>query len=134
MTTRKIVLLLMVSAGAAWAAAMSGQDVLQRSADADGALKTYVGTTTIRSTAQFGGRKLEQTATAKIRFSRPGKLRIDGKMTMGQPFTIISDGTNTWLSRGFTRGGAFEKAQSTEMAIAAMTGVAARAPTTIPAA
>ena len=49
-------------------------------------------------------------------------------------FTIISDGASTWQKSGLTNGGKWGKAQSIDMAIAAFTGVAQNAATTIPTA
>lgn len=116
------------------AAEPSGSEILKRSQAAYAALKSYVGTTTVKTQAVVDDMSLAQTATARIMFTRPGKIRIEGKDTGGQLFTIVSDGSDAWLSWAVKSKGAFEKATNLETAIAAMTGVAAASPTTIPAA
>src|SRR5262245_20213154 len=80
-------------------------DIFQKSEAAYAAVKTYVGTTTVRGKADFGVMNLEQTSSAKVSFIRPGKIRIEGRTSGrdpagrdGQPFTILSDGTTTWKS------------------------------------
>jgi hypothetical protein len=88
----------------------------------------------VNSKTQSGGRDSVRTATARITFAAPGKIHIAGKDTAGHAYVIISDGNETWSSWAIKNKGAFEKARSVENAVAAKTGVAAQAPTTIPAA
>lgn len=112
----------------------TGEEVLRRSQEAYVALRSYVGTTTVKSKTVISAATMNQTASARVSFVRPGRIRIEGKDAQGQPYTIVSDGTQTWLAWAFQNDGRFQKAQSLEMAVSAMTGVAAQAPTTIPAA
>jgi len=111
-----------------------GAAILEKSARAYALLNSYVGTTTVRGIAQFAEGRLDQTATARIVFTRPAKIRIEGKDASEHPYAIVSDGVDTWTSWKIRNEGAFEKAPSLEMAIAALTGVAQGAPTTIPGA
>ena len=129
-----LLFLLVLWAGGVSAADLTGDEILTKSENAYAALKSYVGTTTVKSNAVINDMHIAQTAMAKIVFSRPGKIRIEGKDTSGQAFTIVSDGKGTWSSWAIKNKGAFERSQSVEMAIAGMTGVAAGAPTQIPAA
>jgi outer membrane lipoprotein-sorting protein len=111
-----------------------GAEILEKSARAYALLDSYVGTTTVQGVAEFAGGRLDQTATARIVFTRPAKIRIEGKDASEHPYAIVSDGVDTWTSWKIRNDGAFEKATSLELAIAAMTGVAQGAPTTIPGA
>ena len=127
--------LLLLSSPAAAAPETEGRVILEKSARAYALVKSYVGTTTVRGTAQFADHRLDQTATARIVFARPAKIRIEGKDASGQAYVIVSDGgVDTWTSWKLRNDGAFEKAQNLEIAIAGMTGVAQGAPTTIPGA
>src|SRR5262245_42410014 len=110
---------------------MSATDVIKKSEAAYAAVKTYVGTTTVRTKTDAGAVKLDTVSTAKVTFVRPGKVRIEGKAgafdVMGQggkPFAIVSDGTTTWKSYAIQNNGAFSEAESLRRAVAAMTGVA----------
>ncbi len=69
---------------------MTGDEILKESAATYASLKSYVGTTVVRSKAEIGDTKLDQTSKAGIVFSRPSNFRIEGKMTHGASFTIIS--------------------------------------------
>src|SRR5688500_15717437 len=94
--------------GEAWAAdvaEMSATDVIAKSESAYAAVKTYVGTTTVRAKTDIGGRKMVQVASAKVTFMRPGRLRVEGMTSSleasgkgGKPFAIVSDGKTTWRS------------------------------------
>lgn len=112
---------------------MEGDEILKKSQEAYAALNAYVGTTTVQSRAEIGGTKLDQTASAKITFVRPGKIHIEGKDASGKAFKIVSDGKTTWLSWALQNQGAFKEVESVELAVGSMTGVAAGAPTHIPA-
>ena len=90
---------------AADVAEMSASDVIAKSEAAYAAVKTYVGTTTMRVKTDMGGKKLDQVSTAKVTFMRPGKIRVEGKTAGfglpgkdGPPFAIVSDGKTTWKS------------------------------------
>lgn len=124
----------------------TGPEILQKCAAAYAALHSYVGMTATSSTITMlpaaGGpaagagtraNTLTQTASARIQFSRPGKFRVEGLDTGGLAFAIVSDGKKNWLSCAFKDHGAFVEQDSPETAISSMTGVAAGAPTTIPA-
>lgn len=115
-------------------AELSAEQVLQKLALAYLNLKSYVGTSAVISTADFGDKKLTQTASAQIQFARPGKFYINGLDTGGNKFGIVSDGERDWRSWGLEKSGVWQEADSAGMAIAAMTGVAATAPTLIPGA
>ena len=134
------------------AAEMSGRELLEKSAAAYGALESYAGTTVVISVFAMGEEKLAQTSSAKIQFSRSKlpiaglntkrledalqlkpKIRIDGLDTQGGKFAIVG-GSKTWQSTKALKDGAWEEAQSLELAVAAMTGIAMHAPTLVPAA
>ncbi len=126
--------LLVLSVSDVCAVEPSGDEILRRSRQAYAALRSYVGTTTVQSRTVVNAATLSQTANAKVTFVRPGQIRIEGKDVQGQPFSIVSDGTQTWLAWGAQHDGQFRKADSLEKAVSTMTGVAALAPTTLPAA
>jgi outer membrane lipoprotein-sorting protein len=109
-------------------AAVNANSILEKSVAAYAAVKSYVGTTSVRVKA---GEGKETTATARITFQRPGKIRIEGKDLSGEGYLIVSDGTTTWRSRAADRKG-IQQQESLRMAIAGMTGVAAQAPTVVP--
>ena len=112
----------------------SGEDILRKSQAAYAALQYYEGTTTVSGRTIVSGATLEQKASARISFLRPERIRIDGRDVRDQPFSIVSDGKNTWLAVAFQQDGRYRKVESLESAIAAVTGIAAQAPTIIPAA
>jgi hypothetical protein len=121
-------------------AELSASDVIAKSEAAYAAMKTYVGTTTVRSQADAGARKLDLVSTARITFMRPGKLRIEGKTggdvakgVRGHPFVIVSDGQATWKSWPIQNNGAFQEVQNVTTALAGKAGVAHGAADTIPA-
>ena len=66
---------------AADVAEMSAGDVIKKSEAAYAAAKTYVGTTTMRVKTDVAGKKMDKVSTAKVTFQRPGKLRIEGKIS-----------------------------------------------------
>jgi outer membrane lipoprotein-sorting protein len=124
---------------AAETAEMSASDVINKSEAAYAAVKTYVGTTTVRTKADVGAIQLDQISTAKINFMRPGKVRIEGRTASrdvsgkdGHPFAIVSDGKTTWKSWAIQNNGAFQEVQNVSMA--GMAGVAQGAAEGIPAA
>jgi hypothetical protein len=129
-----LALALSLTARGAAAAEMSGPQLLRQSAAAYAALRSYAGTTTVRSAVTVGPRRVAQTATAVIRFQRPDKIRIEGKDVTGHPYMIVSDGHTIW-SRPISRTNpGWQKLPILEMAIAGMTGVTVGAPSTVPAA
>ncbi len=120
------------------AAELTAEQILEKSEAAYLALKSYEGTTTVNSVIDVGSLKVEQTATAKITFARPGKIRIEGKTTgqksaalpgmAGNNYAIVSDGKRVWLNKeDFRKTGV-------EAAISSMTGVTSRAVTVVPSA
>ncbi len=134
MFTILVSLTICLSNGGGLVEEMDGDEILKKSQEAYAALNAYVGTTTVQSRAEIGGTKLDQTASAKITFLRPGKIHIDGKDTSGKAFKIVSDGKTTWSSWALLQNqGAFKEVEGVELAVASKTGVAAGAPTHIPA-
>ena len=131
MRTLPLLIAVVVVSHVVTAADMKPADIIAKSEAAYAAVKSYEGTTTVRSKSEIGDSKLDQTATAKITFVRPGKMRIEGKDTGSRPYAIISDGKDTWRSWPLENAGAFKKDQSLMMAVATMTGVAGLAPTYI---
>ena len=55
-----------------------GRDVLLRCAEAYSKLPSYVGTTSTVFEASYGQVSHSRSASAKVYFSRPGKIRIEG--------------------------------------------------------
>jgi len=119
---------------AACAAEMSGGEVVRRSADAYLAVHSYVGETVVRSTGTMDGKASSRTASARIVFLRPGKIRIEGRDTGGARYLIVSDGQGTWTSWDRENGGAAHGELDVASAVGAMSGIGLNAPTTIPAA
>jgi hypothetical protein len=121
-------------------AELSAGDIIAKSEAAYAAMKTYVGTTTVRSQSDNGNRKLDGVSMAKITFLRPGKLHIEGKTAShaaaglgGYPFAIVSDGQTTWKSWPIQNNGAFQEVENVTAALAGKAGVARGAADTIPA-
>ena len=118
---------------------ITAPEVLKKSEAAYAAVKTYIGTTTVRSKADFGATAIEQTSTAKVTFMRPGKVHVAGRTASrdpsgkdGHPFAIVSDGAKTWKSFAIQNKGAFSEVRNISMA--GMGGVAHGAAEGIPAA
>jgi len=126
-------LALLLAARGAAAAEMSGSQLLQKSAASYAALRSYAGSARVRSEVQVGRTKIAQTATAVIRFQRPGRIRIEGKDVTGRPYRIISDGRATWSAPTSRTNPAAQQMANVQMAIIGMTGIAAGAPATLPA-
>jgi hypothetical protein len=113
---------------------LTGAQVLERCQKAYGAIKTYRGTSNVVTKSDIGGAKMTFNTSAKVQFVRPGKIRVAGTLMLpGGKFEFVSDGKQTWQTSALTQS-KWEKAQSTEMAIAAFTGVSQMAATSIPAA
>jgi outer membrane lipoprotein-sorting protein len=115
---------------------LTGNEILQKSSEIYAALPSYSGNTAVISQANFdSGISLLQTATATITFQRYGKVHIEGRATNGTPYFIDSDGKKITLRYSVNKEP--KKTQDCEnltMAIAGATGIAASAPTIIPAA
>lgn len=116
------------------AAELTGEEIIRKSQDAYLALRSYVGTSTVTSTMVISAATVTQSASATISFLRPDRIRIEGRDAQNQPFAVVSDGTQTWLAWAPQSDGRFRQVDTLEMAVSAMTGVGAQAPTTIPAA
>jgi outer membrane lipoprotein-sorting protein len=110
---------------------LTGAQVLQRCERAYKSLKSYSGTTRVLTKAAINGTNATYNTMATIQFVRPGKIKVEGTLMTAGRFAFISNGTDTWQT-SFMSGGRWERAQSTEMAIAAFTGVSQNAATTIP--
>jgi hypothetical protein len=117
---------------------MTALEVIKKSEAAYAALKTYVGTTTVRSETTVDTTPMQQISSAKVTYMRPGKVHIQGKTASapmakdGSPFTIISDGKTTWSSWARQNNGAFKKVDG--VAAAGMAGVALGAAEAMPSA
>ncbi len=115
---------------------VTGNTILQRSAAAYAALSHYDGKTIVRGDNVTDGILSEYNGTANIRFTRNEFLHIDGLMASGGTYRIEYDGQKTVLEHVWKDDEKKEvkEVASPELAVAAMTGVAAQAPTYIPAA
>jgi len=116
-----------------FSAELSGEALLERSRSAYAALTSYIGTSMVKNEHVMDGSLYTQSATAKVTFLSPDRIRIEGKDSGGRAFTIVSDAGVTWFSWEFKNRGAFEQVESLEIAVASLTGVAVAAPTVIPA-
>ena len=92
-------------------------------------LQTYQGATKVTTMTVAKGASREEHTSANILFVRPGKIRVDGTYSRGRPFAYLSDGTAT-VERDDAN--PWKKAESTQLAIAAVTGTSRNAATTIP--
>jgi outer membrane lipoprotein-sorting protein len=118
---------------------LSASDVLMKCEAAYAGVKTYVGTTTVRTKSDIDGRAWESIATAKITFMRPGKILIEGRTASrepsgngGDPFSLVSNGQKTWKHWAVQTNGGFLEVKSVPMA--GMGGVTHGASERIPAA
>jgi hypothetical protein len=125
---------LVLAARGAVAAELSGSQLLRRSAAAYAALRSYAGTTTVRSEVKRDGRTIARTASASIRFRRPGTVRIEGTDVTGRPFRIVSDGRTTWSAPTSRANPARQQMPNLETAVAGLTGVSLGASAAVPAA
>jgi hypothetical protein len=116
------------------------KEILLRSQQAYASLSSYVGTTLVEISGVFPSTTISGTATAKVTYLRPGKIRIEGKTTpihpenpdSGAPFTIISDGKKVWKSWSVENSGQYRETTSLVEAIQSMAGVTQNAAKTIP--
>jgi len=115
---------------------LTGYQILQKSAETYAALPSYSGNTAVISQANLDtGASYLQTATATITFQRSGKVHIEGRATNGAPYYIDSDGKKATLRYSVNKESEKTRdCKNLEMAIAGATGIAASAPTVIPAA
>jgi outer membrane lipoprotein-sorting protein len=107
---------------------ISAGELIKKSEAAYAEVKTYVGTTTVRTKSERGGTKSDLVSKAKISFMRPGKVRIDGRTASldlsgngGNPFTIVSDGNKTWKHWAPQTSTVFQEVKNVPMA--GMSGV-----------
>jgi len=117
----------------------SASELIAKSEAAYAAVKTYVGSTKVHVKTGVENTTVEDFATAKVSFIRPGKIRIEGRTAShdasgngGNPFTIIGDGHRTWKSWAKQNDGAFAEVKSVPMA--GLGGVTRGAAELIPAA
>jgi outer membrane lipoprotein-sorting protein len=112
---------------------LTAAQVIARSRQAYRSLKSYRGASRVVTHSTITGARATYNTRATVEFVRPGKLRVEGTMMAGgEPFAFVSDGATTWQT-ALGKPGVWERAQSTEMAIAAFNGVSQNAATTIPA-
>ena len=111
---------------------LTAPNIIEHCRQAYKALKSYHGTTRVLTKHSSGGVDGSYSTMATVQFVRPGKIRVDGTLMSSGRFAFVSDGSHTWeTSIGNVE--KWESAESTEMAIAAFTGVSQSAATTIPA-
>jgi len=119
-------------------AELTGNQILQKSAETYAKLPSYSGSTAVITQTNFeDGSHSLQVATAQITFERSGALHIEGQITNGNPYSIDSDGKKATLKIRYSSDEKSTKTteyDSVDMAIAGATGIAANAPTIIPAA
>lgn len=110
------------------------QAIIEKSRAAYAALQSYRGTTKTSNLSLADGEQFVYAGSAQIVWAKPNLMRIDGKLAMdGGDFSILSNAQGSWYRWPLENGGKWKKVESLGMAISAMTGVAASAPTTIPA-
>lgn len=114
---------------------ITGSQVLARVEKAYSELRSYVGTTSIVGQFEYANVTQHDQAEVTIRFSRPNKIRIDGKTSSsGAPFTVVSDGKVVWDSCSLINGGAYKEVATLREAILSYQGVALGATVIIPSA
>lgn len=118
------------AASAGKGTALTPAQIIQRSEQAYNSLKSYQGTVTTDSVyTPAQGSATPQQASAKISFSRPGNIRVDGKAMGGMSYAFVSNGAETCSQIG----GNWKRAESAEMAVAGATGISLGAAATVPA-
>ncbi len=97
-------------------------------------LKSYRGTTKTTSLSLTDGSPSISSGFAKISFTKPDLLRVDGKLTgtMGGDYSILGNADGSWLRWPRANKGDWAKVPALRDAVASMTGVGGGAPTTIP--
>lgn len=118
--------------------ALTGDEILAQSAKAYLQLSEYRGKCVVISQTTISVHNAPaqselQTAQASFDFKRGQFFKIEGRDTGSEPFSIDHRGEKTTLTYASQGKPKIEKSKSLELAVAAMTGVAASAPTTIPA-
>ena len=76
----------------------AGEGVMARSLAAYANLRSYVGRASVFDELDYPKGQNRSSLSARITYSRPGRVRIEGVDSSGDPFTIISDGTTIWRS------------------------------------
>jgi len=77
------------------AAESQGGKTLLDSHSAYAALRSYVGTVTLESVADYDRGPFRETRTLKVFFQRPAKIRLEGLVPNSGKFVILSDGEAT---------------------------------------
>ncbi len=100
--------------------AETAKQLIAKSEAAYAAVKSYVGTTTVRVSG-LGPTNLEGVATADITFVRQGKYRIQGATMKigampGSSYQIVCDGNKTWRSFPLLDKGGFVEVKDLMMA------------------
>jgi hypothetical protein len=119
-------------------AELTGDEILAKSAKTYRELKAFRGDSkvTSSSTVSIKGtapQTSERSAQASFNFQRGAFFIIKGLDATGGPFSIDNWGPKTTLTTNFAGKEKTENVEDLEMAVAGMTGVAANAPTIIPA-
>ncbi|BCM90299.1 hypothetical protein IAD21_02150 [Abditibacteriota bacterium] len=114
----------------------SGEQILERCAKTYLAVSEYVGECVVNSHSTSSSNEAlpksgSRTAQAHFDFKRGTCFNIQGHLTNDTPFSIESSPTNTILKNQVRGQEHSEECENLIRAVAAMTGVAATAPTTI---
>jgi RNA polymerase sigma factor (sigma-70 family) len=114
--------------------ALTAAQIIDRCREAYGALQSYQGTTmgTTQGVTGLPVGPSEYHTSADIQFVRPGQIRAEGLDMSGHSFAYVADGAAAYDKNLVTKD-VWQKAQSTEMVIARVTGIAQSSATTIPA-
>lgn len=117
---------------------LEGNEILDLSTKAYRALGEYRGECAVISQATISvkgapAQSFFQTARAGFDFKRGQSFKIEGRNTESEPFTIDNRGAKTVLTYRREGKEVTEIGKDFGLAVATMTGVAAGAPTTIPA-
>jgi hypothetical protein len=117
---------------------LTGDEILAKSAKTYRELKAFRGDSKVTSSSTISikgaaPQTSERSAQASFNFQRGAFFIIKGLDTGGGPFSIDNWGTKTTMTTNFTGKETTENVEDVEMGVAGMTGVAAGAPTTIPA-
>lgn len=107
------------------------QAIIEKCRAAYAALQSYRGRVKTNSVSIFDGKQGNYGGSAKIVFAKPNLLRIDGKLANGGDFSILSNAEGSWYRWPVENDGKWKKVENLGVAVSSMTGVAARAPTTI---
>src|SRR6185369_15695408 len=101
---------------------LTGDQVVERCKHAYNTLRSYSGSCKVLTKSSIGGMNSTYITSATVQFERPGKIRVDGTLMTNGRVAFVSDGTSTWQT-DIVDPNKWIRAQSTEMAIAAFSGV-----------